>query len=256
MRENPSRASSWLTARPIAHRGLHDAKQGVIENARTAFARALDHGFAIECDVQLTKDGEAVVFHDDTLDRLTGESGLVSARTAAELDNIGISGSKDGDTINSLSALLDQVAARVPVIVEIKSRFDGDLRLTRRVAEVLHGRNVPVAVKSFDPRIVAALRMMLPDRPRGIVAMAQYDYPDYAEVPPDEKRAMAHLLHYSETQPDFISWHVKDLPHAGPHLCRAALGLPVMTWTVRTPEDVTRASRYADQIVFEGFVPD
>jgi glycerophosphoryl diester phosphodiesterase len=256
MRQDFSRTPAWLTTRPIAHRGLHDARNGVIENTRTAFVRAVEHGFAIECDVQWTNDGEAVVFHDDALNRLTRESGPVASRKAAELDAISIAGSRDGDTINSLSALLDQVAGRVPVIVEIKSRFDGDLRLTRRVAEVLHGRDIPVAVKSFDPRIVAALRMMLPDRPRGIVAMAQYEYPDYADVPADEKRAMANLLHYAETQPDFISWHIKDLPHAAPHLCRAALGLPVMTWTVRTPEDVIRAGQYADQIVFEGFVPE
>jgi glycerophosphoryl diester phosphodiesterase len=141
-------------------------------------------------------------------------------------------------------------------VVEIKSRFDGDLRLTRRVVEVLAGRSDPVAIKSFDPRIVAALRMLAPERPRGIVAMSQYDYPDFEKVPADEKRAMANLLHFSEMDPDFISWHVKDLPHCGPHLCRTQLGLPVMTWTVRTPEDIARARRHADQMVFEGFRPE
>jgi glycerophosphoryl diester phosphodiesterase len=121
---------------------------------------------------------------------------------------------------------------------------------------VLAGRPDSVAIKSFDPRVVAALRMMIPDRPRGIVAMSQYEYPDYATVPPDEKRAMANLLHFAEMMPDFISWRVGDLPHCGPHLCRTQLGLPVMTWTVRTPEDVARARHHADQMVFEGFVPE
>jgi glycerophosphoryl diester phosphodiesterase len=122
------------------------------------------------------------------------------------------------------------------------------------VAQVLaQYKEHPVTVESFDPRIVAALRMMAPDHARGIVAMAQYDYPDYVSVPADERRAMAHLLHFTEMQPHFVSWNVKDLPHAGPHLCRAALGIPVSTWTVRTPEDAAKATAHADQIVFEGF---
>jgi glycerophosphoryl diester phosphodiesterase len=113
----------------------------------------------------------------------------------------------------------------------------------------------PVTIESFDPRIVAALRMMAPEIPRGYVGMAAYEYPDYETIPADEKRAMAHLLHFTEMQPDFISWNVKDLPHAGPFLCRSALGIPVSTWTVRTAEDVAKASAHADQIVFEGFLP-
>jgi glycerophosphoryl diester phosphodiesterase len=246
----------WLVARPIAHRGLHNAKSGIIENTQSAFSEAAAHHFAIECDVQLTSDGEAVVFHDYELDRLTASSGSVNSYTAAQLRKIGIRGSKNGDTINTLDELLTLNAGSVPVVIEIKSRFDGDLRLTRRVVEILSGKEMPLAIKSFDPRIVAALRMMTPERPRGIVAMAQYDYPDYDAIPVDEKRAMANLLHFTEMQPDFISWHVASLPHAAPHLCRAALGLPVMTWTVRTPENVTTAGKYADQMVFEGFVPD
>jgi glycerophosphoryl diester phosphodiesterase len=245
----------WLTARPIAHRGLHNKSEGVIENSSAAFAGAITRSFSIECDVQLTKDGEAVVFHDFELDRLTEISGSVSEKTASELGKMKLRGSKAGNCVNTLADILDQVAGHVAIVVEIKSRFDGDLRLTRRVAEVLSKREQPVAIKSFDPRIVAALRMMAPERPRGIVAMAQYDYPDYATIPAAEKHAMANLLHFSEMQPDFISWNVKDLPHCGPFLCRTALGLPVMTWTVRSTEDIARASLHADQMVFEGFLP-
>jgi glycerophosphoryl diester phosphodiesterase len=246
----------WLVARPIAHRGLHDVKAGIVENSKSAFTHATSHQFAIECDVQLTKDGEAVVFHDFDLDRLTGSTGLIKDFTAAALGKIKLSSSKDGDVINSLEQILRAIDGRVPLVIEIKSKFDGDLRLTRRVVEILYGKDMPVAIKSFDPRIVAALRVIAPERPRGIVAMAKYDYPDYATVHNDEKRAMANLLHFSEMQPDFISWNVKDLPHAAPHLCRVALGLPVMTWTVRKPEDIKAADQYADQMVFEGFIPE
>jgi glycerophosphoryl diester phosphodiesterase len=249
-------ALQQLMARPIAHRGLHNRAKGVIENSRSAFAAAVAGNFGIECDVQITRDGDAVVFHDYDLDRLTGESGRVDSRTAAELKAIALTDSQTKDGVFTLSSMLELVAGKVPIVVEIKSRFDGDLRLTRRVAEVVKQyADHPVTIESFDPRVVAALRMMAPEIPRGYVGMAQYEYPDYANVPEDEKRAMAHLLHFNEMQPDFISWNVKDLPHAAPFLCRSALGIPVSAWTVRTANDVAKASSFADQIVFEGFMP-
>jgi glycerophosphoryl diester phosphodiesterase len=246
-----------LMAKPIAHRGLHNKGDGVIENSHAAFSAAVERGYGIECDVQITADGEAVVFHDYDLDRLTNETGRVDARKAGDLGQITLKGSGAGDGIFTLGSMLALVRGRVPIVVEIKSRFDGDLRLTRRVAEIVQQHpDHPITVESFDPRIVAALRVMLPEHPRGIVAMARYDYPDYAALPADEKHAMANLLHFTEMQPDFVSWNVKDLPHAAPHLCRAGIGLPISVWTVRTPDDVARATAHADQIVFEGFLPD
>jgi glycerophosphoryl diester phosphodiesterase len=246
-------ALDWLVARPIAHRGLHDRAKGVVENTMSAFRAAVDGGFAMECDVQISADGEAMVFHDYTLERLTDESGRVDGKSAAALGGTAVTGGSD--TVRPLGDLLDMVGGRVPVVIEIKSRFDGDLRLTRRVVEVLAGRGQPVAIKSFDPRIVAACRMLVPDRPRGIVAMLDYTYPDYEGVSGAEKHAMANLLHFQETAPDFISWRVRDLPAAAPFLCRTQLGLPVMTWTVRSPEDRALAAAHADQMVFEGFAP-
>jgi glycerophosphoryl diester phosphodiesterase len=249
-------ALAQLMARPIAHRGLHNRAKGIIENSHAAFSAAKAGNFGIECDVQITRDGEAVVFHDYDLDRLTGESGRVDVRTAAELKGILLSGSSAADGVFTLSSMLELVGGAVPIVVEIKSRFDGDLRLTRRVAEVVKQfESHPVTVESFDPRVVAALRMLAPDRPRGYVGMAKYDYPDYVSLPVEEKHAMANLLHFSEMQPDFLSWNVKDLPQAAPFLCRAALGIPVSAWTVRTPDDLAKASAHADQIVFEGFLP-
>lgn len=244
----------WLTARPIAHRGLHDRTDGRIENSPAAALAAVERGFAIECDVQLSADGEAMVFHDFALDRLTGETGPVAARTAAELGRTRLKDSTD--TIPTLPAFLDLIAGRVPLVVEIKSRFDGDLRLTRRVAEVLSGRSDPVAIKSFDPDPIVCLRAAaLPGVPLGVVAEARYEHGEWKSLSDEKKVELPNLLHYERTRPDFLSWRVDDLPHAAPHLCRVGLGLPVMTWTVRTPEQRTRAGRWADQIVFEGFVP-
>ncbi|MGO4172710.1 glycerophosphodiester phosphodiesterase family protein [Bosea sp. TAF32] len=244
----------WLVARPIAHRGLHDLAAGVIENSPSAAQAAIAGGFGIECDVQLTADGEAVVFHDFVLDRLTGESGAVVERKAEALSAITLKGS--GDRIPTLSAFLDLIGGRVPVVIEIKSRFDGDLALTRRTVEVVAGyRDHPIVIKSFDPAIVTALREIAPEIPRGIVAMNAYDYGDYDKLSPERKHALANLLHFTESRPHFLSWKVADLESAAPYLCRNALGMPLMSWTVRTPEERQRAAAFADQMVFEGFRP-
>ncbi|MCO5093091.1 glycerophosphodiester phosphodiesterase family protein [Bosea sp. (in: a-proteobacteria)] len=244
----------WLVARPIAHRGLHDRAAGVIENSPSAAIAAIAGGFGIECDVQLTADGEAVVFHDFGLDRLTAETGAVVARKAAELSAITLKGSSD--RIPTLSAFLDLVGGRVPLVIEIKSRFDDDLALTRRTVEVVAGYEAhPIVIKSFDPAIVTALRRLAPAIPRGIVAMNAYDYSDYDSLSPQRKHALANLLHFAESRPDFLSWKVSDLDSAAPYLCRNALGLPLMSWTVRTPQERQKAASWADQMVFEGFRP-
>lgn len=244
----------WLVARPIAHRGLHDAAAGVIENSLAAAEAAIAGGFGIECDVQLSADGEAMVFHDFVLDRLTEQAGPVVARTAKELAAIALEGSRD--LVPTLAGFLDRIGGRVPLVIEIKSRFDGDLRLTRRAAEVVAERSgQPIVFKSFDPGIVAALREIAPAIPRGVVGMNAYDYGDYERLDAAQKHALANLLHYNESRPDFLSWKVADLDSAVPFLCRNALGLPLMSWTVRTPQDREKAARYADQMVFEGFRP-
>jgi glycerophosphoryl diester phosphodiesterase len=247
-------APDWLIARPIAHRGLHDAGAGRFENTFSAAEAAVAGGYAIECDVQDTADGEALVFHDFTLDRLTAEKGLVRERTARELTALAIGGT--GDCIPTFSAFLARIGGRVPLIVEIKSRFDNDPTLTHRTVDLLASYSGPVALKSFDPFVVAAVRRTAPEIPRGIVAESAYDDPEWDKLTPEQKREMANLLHFGATEPDFLSWRVADLPCAAPFLCRHLKRMPVMTWTVRNEEDRRRAALHADQMVFEGFDPD
>ena len=245
---------AWLTARPIAHRGLHDRAVGIFENTLSAAEATMAAGYAIECDVQDTADGEAIVFHDFTLDRLTPERGPVRGRRATELTEVAIGGTQD--RIPTLSTFLDRIAGRVPLVIEVKSRFDGDLTLTRRTVEIVSAYDGPVALKSFDPAVVTAVRRLAPNIPRGIVAESSYEHPEWNKLYAETKHALANLLHFEETLPDFLSWRVGDLPCAAPFLCRTLAGLPVMTWTVRTEEDRQRAASHADQMVFEGFRPD
>ena len=247
------RAPDWLTARPIAHRGLHDRTAGIPENTLAAAEAAVAGGYAIECDVQLSADGEAMVFHDEALGRLTETSEPVESRTAAELGTLTVAGT--GERIPTLPDFLTRVAGRVPVIVEIKSRFDGDRRLTRRAAEIVAGLDAPVALKSFDPGIVATLAEIVPGLPRGIVAEASQDDPHYALLAPSARAELSGLLHLHVSRPHFLSWRVGDLPGPVPYLCRRLGNMPVMTWTVRTEAQRALAREHADQMIFEGFRP-
>jgi glycerophosphoryl diester phosphodiesterase len=243
----------WLTARPVAHRGLHDASHGVIENTPAAFAAAIAGSYAIECDLQLSADGEAMVFHDRTLERLTEATGAVASKSAAELSQIAFKGTPDH--MLTLAQLCDLVHGRVPLILEMKSAFDGDARLPARVADVLRTYAGPVAAMSFDPEQIAALGLHAPGLPRGIVAESRYDHPEWSQLRPADRRRLAHLLHAGRTRPHFVAYAVNDLPAAAPLIARWLFGLPLLTWTVRTDAQRTRAKRWADQIIFEGFRP-
>lgn len=244
---------AWLTARPIAHRGLHDAALGLVENTLGAAEAAIAQNFAIECDVQLSRDGEAMVFHDFALERLTLGAGSLAAQDAAALRRLVLRGG--AGHIPALPEFLAALAGRVPLICEIKSRFDGDMRLAERTLAAVQAQSGPVALKSFDPAVIAHLRNKSAGIPLGMVAEAHYVHPEWDKLSAEMKVGLAQFLHYSDTRPDFLSWHVEDLPHATPNLFRAALRLPVMAWTVRRQEQRDRAAHWADQMVFEGFAP-
>ena len=239
----------WLTARPVAHRGLHDAVN-VIENTPAAVAAAASAGYAAEVDLQISADGEAVVHHDAELGRLTDGHGRLDALPAAELKRIPFKGTSD--RMMTLSDLLDLVAGRVGLFLELKSRFDCDPRLPHRVAEVVKSYAGPVAAMSFDPYQVEAVRELAPGLIRGIVAER---YRAGESEGPGGRERLAYLLHGLRSRPQFVAYHVNDLPAAGPLLARHVLGMPLLTWTVRTDAQRARAARWADQMIFEGFRP-
>ncbi len=214
-------APAWLIARPIAHRGLHDESRGVIENSLAAARRAIDKNYAIECDVQSSKDGEAIVFHDATLARLTGMAGEIGALDAAKITCIALQGSRE--CIATLADLLAAIAGRVPLIAELKSRFDGDTRVAARVANLAVNYAGPLALKSFDPQMLCALRALDSDRPLGLVAQAHYGAEDWPELDETARENLAALTDFPRVKPDFLSWPVGDLPHATPLLCRAGI---------------------------------
>jgi glycerophosphoryl diester phosphodiesterase len=247
------RAPDWLTARPVAHRGLHDVTRGIVENMPAAALAAANANFAIECDIQLTADGEAMVHHDDALGRLTEGSGALRGKTAAELRAVRFKNTDERMmTLGDLCAL---VAGRVPLVIEVKSHFDGDRRLVKRMAEVLTAYSGPAVGMSFDPDQVLALRELMPQLTRGIVAEREYTEADWPEASAEQRRGMTYLRHAFRTRPHFVAYWVNELPAAAPWIARNLFGLPLLCWTVRTPEQRARAARHADQMIFEGFLP-
>ncbi len=248
------RAPDWLTARPVAHRGLHDRSRGIIENMPGAMAAAVAGNFAIELDVQLTADGEAMVHHDDVLGRLTEGSGALLDMTAAQLKQVTFKDTPE--RMITLGELCTLVAGRVPLVIEVKSHFDGDRRLVTRIAEVLASYRGPAAVMSFDPDQVTAIRTQMPALPRGIIAQRSYDDSYWIKLTPAQRAGMLYLRHAMQTQPHFVNYWVNQLPAPAPWIARNLFGCPLLTWTVRTAEQRERAARYADQMVFEGFLPD
>jgi glycerophosphoryl diester phosphodiesterase len=237
----------WLTARPIAHRGLHDAGAGVIENTAQAFDAAVAGHYGIECDLQVSADGEAMVYHDDRLGRLTEGDDRLDALPAPTLKRVAFKAT--ADRMLTLIELCDLVGGKTPLVLELKSRFDGDHRLAVRTAHVLSGYAGPVAAMSFDPGTVAALRDLAPKLPRGLVAMAR------SAASAGQHSATRFVLHALAARLGFLAYRVQDLAGVVPRTARSLLGLPLLTWTVRTPEQRALAARYADQIIFEGFRP-
>lgn len=234
-------ALPFLTARPIAHRGLHDGNQHRWENTVSAFEAAIAGRFSIELDVQLSADGVAMVFHDHMLDRLTDETGPVSACSAAHLCDLGIGGT--ADRIARLSDVLTRIGGRVPVVVEMKDNHARNAVLAAAVAADLDSYDGPVAVMSFAQDLLGHFKRTRSPVPMGLTAggvgMAVIS---------------AHQAAF-DLGIAFVSYHVDALPNAFVDQARRR-GLPVITWTVRTPQQVKLTALHADQMTFEGFDPD
>ena len=251
MRFTPQiRAIPWLVTRPIAHRGLHDKRKGIVENSAGAFAAAMAGGYAIECDLQIAAGGEAVVFHDDTLDRVMEASGPVRTRTAAELRKLTFR--NGNDRIQTLPELLQQVDGRVPLIMELKSHWDGDDTLVKVALDDLADYQGPHSLMSFDPDQIEAAAVLSPDTVRGIVA-DRVTNAYYRHMCISRRLELRSLSHVARTQPHFISFHTAGLPFAPVSLGRAS-GFPVIAWTIRSAEAASRALSYCDQITFEGYL--
>lgn len=239
--------------RPIAHRAFHDKAAGRPENSREAVEAAIEAGYGIEVDVQPSKDGHAMVFHDYKLKRLTDEDGVIGTRTAAELAEITLVGGTTG--IPTLKEILEIVDGAVPLLIEIKDQ-DGIMgpnigALEVAVAHVLKDYDGDAALMSFNPHTVAKMAELAPDRPRGITTSA-YTAESWPTLPESVRSTLREISDYQRTGSCFISHEAADL--ASPHVAQiAAKGGTILCWTVRSAQDEARARQYAANITFEGY---
>ncbi|MER9253600.1 glycerophosphodiester phosphodiesterase [Mesorhizobium sp. M0598] len=233
---------SWLTARPVAHRGLHDMNKTRWENTLSAFAAATERGYAIECDVHLSSDGVPVIIHDGDLLRLTGEDGFVWQRTAAEITALKVGGT--ADHLPTLQQALDLVDGRVPMVVELKGAAGHDEGLVESVGKMLKHYKGKTAIMSFDHWLIREFPKYAPGIPGGLTAYGNDN----------------HLIeaHFAMLAHDiaFTSYAAGDLPNRFVSFVRERLGMPVITWTVHDQPAVDLTFKYADQMTFEGFEPD
>lgn len=241
----PPRTIDWLTAQPFAHRGLHG--DNAPENSLAACRGAIEHGYGIEIDVGLSRDGVAIVFHDDDLDRLTDEHGPMEERSSIALTAIRLKGGDEH--IPTLSDVLDLVAGRVPLLIEVKAPRSSGTPVGRRclpVRRALEGYIGPVAVMSFHPGVGQWFRRHAPRTVRGLVITEQSDRTLLAKLRGKLFRRIA--IHQAD--PDFLAVDVRDLPSRVTRRMRAK-GVKVLTWTVKTPQDERIAIDHADEMIFE-----
>jgi len=231
------RARRWLTAQPYAHRGLHGA--GVPENSLAAFERAAAAGHGIECDIRCAADGTPYVFHDDRLERLTSVAGRFGDKTSEEIADLRLS---DGSSVPTLVAMLELVAGRVPILLEVKSGWISPLALCRAIADQLAHYAGPAAVMSFDARVPQWFARARRRIARGLV-LSRRDHPPGAA-------SRRHGLAIARARPHFLACDVRDLSNQLAIEARRR-GLPILCWTVRTHAQMQRARRYADQPIFE-----
>ncbi len=238
---------------PLAHRTLHDVRFGRPENSVEGAEAAIAAGYGIEIDVQLSKDGRAMVFHDYGLGRLTAVRGPVRDRTAAELAEIPLKGGSYPP--QTLPAFLELVAGQVPLLIEVKDQ-DGAMGhdvgpLEKAVCAELRGYRGPVAVMSFNPHSVAKCAELAPDIPRGLVT-DPFRTPDWRKVPAGRRAELAAIPDYDHLGACFISHNARDL--ASPHVRKVReKGGHILCWTVRSAVQEKKARRIADNITFEGY---
>lgn len=249
----PALPGAFLT-HPIAHRALHDAGAGVIENSPAAIDRAVRAGYGIEIDLQLSADGVPMVFHDETLDRLTAERGPVRARTARELGDIRLNGSED--RIPTLAQVLGRIAGAVPLLIELKDQSgglgQGGTALEEATTRALADYTGDVAVMSFNPNMMAAMQRLAPDLPRGLTTCG-FDPSEWRSLSPEVCAMLRDIPHFDAVGASFISHDWKDL--ANPRVAALkAQGTPILCWTVKSAQVEAEARRVADNITFEGYL--
>ena len=230
---------SFLLTRPIAHRGLWG--NGIIENSLSAYKNAVDNDMPFEIDLFITADGEIVTFHDDTLSRMTGADGKIYEKTLKELKSLSLAGTDE--KIPTFKEVLETVKGKVPILIEIKDQPND--KVVDLAVEILKKYDGEFAVQSFNPFYINRVKKLAPEFIRGILAT------DKKERGWTTNFVLKNMPFNFMIKPDFISYHKTGLKDAK----KKAKKIPLITWTITTEKEKTEALNYADNIIFEHFLP-
>lgn len=234
---------TWLVEKYIAHRGLHD--NNAAENSLSAFKNAIDKNYAIELDVHQISDGTLVVFHDETLSRMTGKDGYLQSLTKKDLKNHKLGGTED--CIPTLDEVLKLVAGRVPLLIEVKNETKiGSLE--QKLYDTLKKYNGEYAIQSFNPYVLIWFKENAPEVIRGQLS-SKFKHVKLSWI---KKYVLKRFKLNKQSQPHFISYNADDLPS---RFIRRYKNLPLLAWTVRSQNDYLKVIKYSDNIIFEGFEP-
>lgn len=234
-----------------AHRGLHDNRGSAPENSMEAFRRAVEAGYGIELDVQLTKDKVPVVFHDFTLKRVCGMEGKVKDYTYEELQQFSLC--ESGEKIPTFQAFLELVDGKVPLIIEYK--IPGvDVEVCRLADQLLQGYQGLYCMESFNPMAVLWYRRHRKEVMRGQLSQAHLREKE-GGYPKILLFALQHLLFNFLTAPDFIAYNHKYYKDLSRSLCRYLYGSTAVAWTIRSQEELDQRRKDFDMFIFEGFEP-
>ena len=238
---------SWIKETPIAHRGLHT--KDIPENSLSAFENALKNNYAIELDVQFTKDKEVVVFHDENLKRITNDTRNIEDVNYDELKNLRLGNTNE--IIPTLEEVLELVDSKVAILIEIKDSKDY-IELSEKTYEILKGYEGNYAIQSFNPFILEWYKNNASEVVRGQLSGTFTEGSE--SLNSFEKFALKNMLLNFKSKPNYIGYDLEGIPKSKLESLRKK-GVPIIVWTVKNKEDMEKAYKYSDNITFENFLP-
>ena len=238
---------SWIKETPIAHRGLHT--KDIPENSLSAFENALKNNYAIELDVQFTKDKEVVVFHDENLKRMTNDTRNIEDVNYDELKNLRLGNTNE--IIPTLEEVLELVDSKVAILIEIKDCKDY-IELSEKTYEILKGYEGNYAIQSFNPFILEWYKNNASEVVRGQLSGTFTEGSE--SLNSFEKFALKNMLLNFKSKPNYIGYDLEGIPKSKLESLRKK-GVPIIVWTVKNKEDMEKAYKYSDNITFENFLP-
>lgn len=241
---------SWLVETPIAHRGYWG--KNTPENSLAAFLKTIEKGYAIELDVQLLADGTVVVFHDESLARMTGNDGYLKYLNKEDLKALKLKGTKEH--IPTLEEVLKLVDGKVPILIEIKNEYKVG-KLEQAVINLLKNYKGEYAVQSFNPYSLEYFRIHSPNTIRGQLS-GSFKGENFKDVKqPRIVRFILRrmMLNKKVSQPHFIAYEAQALPN---RFVKKYKNLPLLSWPVQSKEEYLNVVKYCDNIIFEKFDPE